>query len=129
MELGGSHVIYVLVERFRLLYQIHIVHGFLHEPVTATFAYPEKKTSVVCLGIVHQRVMHYSGRNQHEIAGRHLVSGGSAFGIEYFHGDVALDEKIAFIIVVGVRFQGRKVLVGVVVDLEIRRYHVLSCVK
>ena len=92
-------------------------------------AYPKKETSVVCLGIVHEGVMHYSGRNQHEVSGRHLVSGSDSFRIEYFHGDIALEEKVTFIVVVGVWFQGIKVLVGIVVYLEIRRYHVLSCIK
>ena len=45
------------------------------------------------------------------------------------HGYVALDEKIAFVVVVGMGRQSLKAPVGVVEYLEVGGEHVLSCVE
>ncbi len=70
--------------------------------------------------------MHDSGRDYHKVALGHLVALHLVFSREDLHGDVALDEKVALIVVVGMGTQGLKVPVGVVKDLEVRGYHVLS---
>ncbi len=119
VKLRRRKVVDVFVKGLSLLNQIHVVHGLVHEALTALFADPENKPSVILGRIVHESVMHDSGRDYHKVALGHLVALHFVFSREDLHGDVPLDEKVALVVVVGMGTQGLKVPVGVVKDLEI----------
>ena len=126
VKLRRRKVVDVFVKGLSLLDQIHVVHGLIHETLTALFADPENKPSVVLRRIVHEGMMHYSGRDDHEVSRGHLVALCLVFSREDLHSNIALDKEVALVVVMGMGTQGLKVPVGVVKDLEIRGYHVLS---
>ncbi len=119
VELCRRKVVDVFVKGLGLLDKIHVVHGLVHEALTALFADPENKPSVILGRIVHESVMHDPGRDYHKVALGHLVALHFVFSREDLHGDVAFDEKVALVVVMGMGTQGLKVPVGVVKDLEI----------
>lgn len=120
VELSRSKMINVLVKSLCLLDKEHIVHRLLQKRITTVLADPEKESSIVLLGIVHKGMMRDSGRNQHKVTRRHLVSKRLTLGTEYLHCDIALYEKVAFIIIMRMGFQSLEVSVRVVKDLKVR---------
>jgi hypothetical protein len=126
MKLRRWQVIDIFMEGFSLLDQIHVVNRFFHQRIAALAADPENKSSVVHGGIIHDRVMHYPRRDYHQVSRGHFMPGDIVFSMKDFHSDIAFDEEVALIVVVGVGIQCVEVTVGVVKDLEVGGDHILS---
>ena len=89
----------IILCHLHMLHEIGIIRRDLHQAVTVFLCDPEHKPSVRILLVPDNRMVLRPGRYQHNVPGPHGI-----FFLFYYHGHIALQEKIELIIAVRMVF-------------------------
>ncbi len=120
----GITVVNIDIFLLRQIENVAYILGYGTEVFIIVFADPEYDTLVNLIGIVGNRIMIYSGRNDNDIIRHESVRASVNVII-----DIPLYEKIAFIVGMMMKLGRSEVRIAVVKQLVILRKHVLSIGK